>query len=252
MIKNKLIIPSHKSLNFIKQYFKKLNLMKFLKDDGQTFKPDLRDLYRIHQFIILNKRMTALEFGCGWSTIIIKHALEINKKKYVKNISKLRKKDFFELFTIDNQKKFLKKTQIKTKRILGKGKKVNFIFSECVMTKFNRRFASEYKKLPSINPDFVYLDGPDPLSVKNSINGFNTRHLELMPMSCDLLKFEHFLCPGTLILIDGRTANARFLKENFQRKWKYIHDVKNDENLFYLDEKPLGPINKLQLKFYKN
>ena len=56
---------------------------------------------------------------------------------------------------------------------------------------------------------------------------------------------------GTIILVDGRTANARFLQKNFQRSWKYFHDEENDQNLFYLNEKPLGKFNKDLLKFYK-
>ena len=35
-------------------------------------------------------------------------------------------------------------------------------------------------------------------------------------MSCDILKIEPFLIPGTIILIDGRTANANFLKIIFK------------------------------------
>lgn len=251
MIEKKITLPDKKSINQIKQYFNKYNLMKYLKNDEKTIKPDLKDLYRIHQLIILNKRMTALEFGCGWSTIIIKHALSLNQKKYGKNISKLRKKNTFELFTIDNQKKFLKLTEVKSKKILGKKGKVNFIFSDCIMTKFNERFTTTYKKLPAVNPDFIYLDGPDPMSVKGSVNGFHTRHLELMPMSADILKIEPFLVPGTIIVVDGRTANSVFLKNNFQRNWIFKRDEFNDQSIFYLNDQPLGKLNKLQLKFWK-
>ena len=35
-------------------------------------------------------------------------------------------------------------------------------------------------------------------------------------MSADILVFEHFLQPGTLIVVDGRAANARFLKTNLE------------------------------------
>ena len=73
---------------------------------------------------------------------------------------------------------------------------------------------------------------------------------EMMPMSADILKYENFLTPGTIILSDGRTANTRFLKNNFQRKWEYKEDKVNDQNYFYLKESFLGKINKLQLKFY--
>jgi hypothetical protein len=73
-----------------------------------------------------------------------------------------------------------------------------------------------------------------------------------MPMICDVLKFENFLIPGTIILLDGRTANARFLKNNFQRNWKYYFDYRNDQNIFYLDESPLGPRSAKMLNFYNN
>ena len=71
-----------------------------------------------------------------------------------------------------------------------------------------------------------------------------------MPMACDILKFEYFYTPGTIIVVDGRSANSSFLRNNFQRNWKYTNDEKNDQHIFYLDDKPLGEYNKLQLKFY--
>ena len=69
-----------------------------------------------------------------------------------------------------------------------------------------------------------------------------------MPMSCDILKFEHFLTPGTIIVLDGRTANARFLRDNFKRNWLYKYE--EDQHIFYLNDPILGKYNKLQLKFY--
>ena len=45
--------------------------------------PQLGDLYRLYEFITLNKRTTVLEFGSGWSSLIIHLALH----KLKKNIS---------------------------------------------------------------------------------------------------------------------------------------------------------------------
>ena len=50
-----------------------------------------------------------------------------------------------------------------------------------------------------------------------------------MPMSCDILKIEYFLKPGTIIVVDGRTSNLRFLINNLQRKWSTFDDFKNDQ-----------------------
>ena len=72
----------------------------------------------------------------------------------------------------------------------------------------------------------------------------------MMPMVSDILDIEYFLTPGTIILIDGRTANARFLNDNFKRKWDYKYLESLDLNIFFLNEKPLGKYNRRQLKFY--
>ena len=72
----------------------------------------------------------------------------------------------------------------------------------------------------------------------------------MMPMSCDILKIENYLTPGTIILIDGRTSNARYLKNNFKRNWREYFDSISDQTIFLLDEKPLGRFNKEQIKFY--
>lgn len=68
-------------------------------------------------------------------------------------------------------------------------------------------------------------------------------------MASDLLKIEHFLLPGTFILVDVRMANARFLKLNLQRNWKYVHDRSGDVHTFELCESPLGPYNLKQVNF---
>ncbi len=118
------------------------------------------------------------------------------------------------------------------------------------LTTFNDRICTAYENLPLCSPDFIYLDGPDQFNVKKKINGFTTKHKDLMPMSCDLLKIEYFLTPGTIIVIDGRGANAKFLKDNFKRNWIYKNDKIYDQHIFYLNDTSLGKYNDLQLKFY--
>ena len=71
-------------------------------------------------------------------------------------------------------------------------------------------------------------------------------------MASDILKIEYFLIPGTIILVDGRGANVNFLKNNFQRNWKYVRLDKTDQHMFVLIDKPLGNINKNQIKFYNS
>ena len=72
----------------------------------------------------------------------------------------------------------------------------------------------------------------------------------MMPMISDVLKIEYFFTPGTIIVLDGRAANAIFLKDHFKRNWNYINDKKNDQHIFLLKDQLLGEYNKKQIEFY--
>ena len=263
----KINIPQKKNKKFIEKFFIKKGL-KFLVDQSKKKKPkvnemtisepyipELNDLYRLYQFIILNKRTTILEFGSGWSSLIFNLALKELKDNLFKKIKNLRRNNPFELFVLENDKKYLNITKKKIKKFnnylkIKKSIKIHFNYSEVEMTIFNNMICTQYKKLPLCNPDFIYLDGPDQFNIKNEINGISTRHKDMMPMVCDILKFEYFYTPGTIIVCDGRAANAKFLKDNFKRKWKYLDDKKNDQHIFWLVDPDLGKYNKLQLEFY--
>ena len=174
----------------------------------------------------------------------IKYPSEISKKK-------LRRNNPFELFTIDNIKKYLSITKKNLNFLVTNNfVKNHFIHSKVSITKYNGKISSEYHFIPTVSPDFIYLDGPEQYEIGGSINGFKMNHLDIPPMTCDILKFEYFLIPGTIIVVDGRGANARFLKNNFQRNWKYKFIEKHDEHVFYLDEKPYGKIGLLQKNFF--
>ena len=217
------------------------------------YKPDLIDLYRLYFYIFLNKRTTVLEFGSGWSTLIIALALTDLKKKYKKDIKFLRRNNPFELFVVDNEKKYLKISQNRLKKFKKViNVKINFLFSNVQMTKTNGKICNEYTKLPICSPDFIYLDAPDQFNIKGNQNGININHVDMLPLNSDLIKIEYFLIPGTIVLLDGRGANASFLKNNLQRKWSYHNEKKYDQHIFHLNDNSIGKYNDLILDFYKN
>ena len=210
-----------------------------------AIKAELDDLIRLHYLLITRKVTTVLEFGIGKSTIIIDDALKINKKKYGAFVKdNLRRNDPFKCFTIDNNKKWIK--EIRDNHNLDN---INYHYSPCRMSTFNDRICTLYDTIPNICPDFIYLDGPDQFSPIEDIRGISTNSPDRLPMSADILAIEHFLLPGTLILIDGRTANARFIRTNLQRDWSYFYFEAYDQHIFELTEKPLGSINKKQIDF---
>lgn len=217
---------------------------------GEPFPADLIDLYRLHKTIRDKKFFTVLEFGVGLSTLVMADALYKNKQdwdKHNKSVS-IRNRFMFKLFSVDTAKKWIAHTK---KQVPGYLKNhIEFKYSTVSIGKFNDQLCHYYDDLPDIIPDFIYLDGPDPKDVKGEINGLTFQCDERTVMAADLLLMESTLLPGTLVLVDGRTNNCRFLQNNFKRKWKQTWDKKNDITLFFLDEEKLGKYNLSGSDFY--
>ena len=206
---------------------------------------ELDDLVRLHWLVVSRKVSTILEFGVGYSTAVFDHALKLNKEKYASFFERnLRREDSFKCFSVDASKKWIDNCKRQFKTDL-----VEYFHSECVMSTFNGRACTFYDVLPNVCPDLIYLDGPDQYSVLGDVRGISTRHPSRLPMAADILALEHFLLPGTLICVDGRTANARFLKANLQRNWSYFHHEEFDQHFFELVEVPLGIWNKGLIDF---
>jgi hypothetical protein len=222
----------------------------FSVDPANTtpFPAELDDLCRLHYLVRTRKVTTILEFGIGKSTYVFDDALKRNNEDfgpYVKE--KLRRSNPFELHSIDNYQDWIDSVKNQAKPPLSQSTSLHCC--ELNIGTFNDRLCTYYEDLPNISPDFIYLDGPDQFSAKGSIRGLSTRHPDSMPMAADLLTIEHFLIPGTLIVVDGRAANARFLKSNLQREWAYSYFPEFDQHFFELTEEPLGPYNKDYLDF---
>lgn len=193
--------------------------------------PQKDDLERLYNLIVDNFCLTVLEFGCGYSTLVIEQALKENKRKWdtLENKPEVRNPNMFECHSIDTNEKWIAECE-----------SYSDIFFWCFDSKrfeYNGKLCHVYDNLPSILPDFIYIDGPDPLSVYDW--GYN------MPMAADLLLMEPLLIPGTIVLIDGRTNNARFLENNLQRNWKFRWDKEEDYTLMILEEVRLGKINAI-------
>jgi len=212
------------------------------------FATELDDLTRLHFLVRSRKVTTILEFGVGKSTLVFADAIKKNKEEFGEFVkTNLRRANPFEVHSIDNNKKWIDKCKEEFKSKLLNF--VNFYLSEVEMTTFNDRACTMYKKLPNICPDLIYLDAPDQFNIPNNIRGISTVSADRLPMSADILFIEPFLLPGTLIVVDGRTANARFLKYNLQGNWEYNHFLEEDIHTFELTEPSLGKFNEKQLRF---
>lgn len=165
------------------------------------FPPDIEDLIRLHKLIRHRKSFTVLEFGLGYSTIIIADALAKNESDWnnLPKIPEIRNRFMFQLFSVDASRNWIEhlKDQF-PKHLINR---VRFHYSDVEIGTFNGQLCHYYKKLPDVVPDFIYLDGPSAKDVKGNINGLSFQCDERTVMSGDLLLMESIFLPGTFILV---------------------------------------------------
>ena len=238
------------------------NSIEYLKKEGlydlinslnsksqERIAPKYNDLARLHNVIRSRKVFTVLEFGLGFSTIIMADALKKNKKDWnsIAVRPNFRNSMMFKLFSVDASETWIQKTKEMIPSDL-----LEFIeiqYSAVSITTFNCRYCHIYDQMPNIIPDFIYLDGPSPFNVSGTKNGIDWNNPDRVVLSADILVIEPMLLPGTLIIVDGRTTNARFLVNNFQRNWDYSYNIGSDISTFELLENPIGEINYSTIEY---
>lgn len=218
-------------------------------DNLPSFPPDFADLARLHYLIRTNFSFTVLEFGVGFSTLVIADALRQNYFQFKaiekKVTAKIRNKNLFKLFSVDSSEKWINRTQSYLPDDFKEY--VNFSYSPVDITLIGTEVCSLYSKLPDIVPDFIYLDAPNPKDVQGNINGLSFNCDERTIISADILLYESSLIPGAVVLIDGRTNNAHFLRRNLKRSWQNRSYREGDVSLFKLKDQTLGEINRFEL-----
>lgn len=218
----------------------------------EPYAPVICDLARLHWLAVSRRSPCVLEFGSGYSTLVLAHAMRmLDGSTGPADRLLFRQDPIFTVHSIDEDQRF---ADIAVGRIPEELRRhASVTQSDVVMTTFSGRICTSYKLIPDVSPTLIYLDGPSQFASAGTINGYSTRRSDGFPMSADLLSIEHFLGPGTLIVIDGRAANARFLRVNLQRDWAYMHLVseglRTDLHLLELQEPALGSLNQRQLEF---
>ena len=215
----------------------------------KQYNPEIIDLSRLYNYVREEKPFTILEFGVGYSTIVMAQALYENYLLFDKNKKKkIRNSKMFQIYCVDTSKKWINNTKKKIPNYLKKF--VKFTYSNVQVISYNGEICHIYKKIPDINPEFIYLDGPHPLDPIGKIYNISFKCKERTPISADICFLESTLLPGSSILIDGRTNNVRFLKRNLKRKYSFKWDRHGDVTFLKLTEKRLGNLNKLGFEFF--
>lgn len=216
--------------------------------EDKPFEPEYGDLCRLHWLLLTRKAINVLELGSGFSTAVLADGMRILSENFGQWAKRnIRADQPFHVYSVEEEQRYAEITAARLGSLLTPFATVSRSSVNVLM--HDNRITTVYDRLPNISPDFIYLDGPSQFATTQEINGFTFNSKARMPMSSDILRFEFFLEPGTLIIVDGRTANARFLKSYLRRNWAYLHDSSGDVHYFELQEEALGSFNRAKLDF---
>ena len=221
--------------------------------DKVELPPKWGDLARLHKLVRERKPFQILEFGSGFSTIVMACALKQNYEEYLEILADRQSDRHYgqpNVVSVESSEKWQKNTRVKIdKAELSDYSKI--VFSRVSMAEYQGQLCHFYDELPDVVPDFVYLDGPDPATVEGSINGLSFRNPKRTVMSADIIKYESTLLPGFFMIVDGRTNNARFLKRMLRRSYEVRYYPEADVTTFELEESRLGLKNIFGHEAYK-
>ena len=198
---------------------------------------DTDDLYYLYTLVRNSCAISVLEYGSGWSTLAFSRALSENKASFGEAYD-LEHPNRFEVLSVDASEDW------QTVAMNRLPNEYCGVVTTCLATtrliNYSGQVASVFDGVPAFTPDVVYLDAPDPQQVRGQVLGTDAASMNEIPISADILLREFSLWPGSVIILDGRTSNARFLHKNFRRNWQWLHDPFGDRTVFRLDEPPLG------------
>ncbi|WP_028571393.1 hypothetical protein [Desulfonatronum lacustre] len=231
-----------------------------LQEGADTeIKPKWDDLARLYMLVRERKPFHILEFGSGFSTIVMASALKQNWEECRDILarqsgSQAVRQILYErpqMVSIESSKKWMLNTREKVEKG-GLAEFTDIVFSNVSIAEYQGQVCHFYDELPDVVPDFVYMDGPDPSTVKGSINGISFKRSKRTVMSGDILKYESTLLPSFFMIVDGRTNNARFLQRMLLRKYDVIYHKKADVTTFQLKEPRLGIKNVFGWEAYSD
>lgn len=215
-----------------------------------AFPPEADDLVRLHRMIRSRRCFTVMEFGLGYSTLAMAHALWMNRRDWatLDPEPEIRNRFKFRLFSVETSEDWIAEFNARLPAQLQDVVEVSH--STASIGTFRDQICTYYDRIPDVVPDFFYLDGPWAKDVQGDIGGMTFTCEERTIMAADLLRMEPILIPGTMIVVDGRTNNARFLERNFTRPFRVEWDAEADITTFELDEPRLGMYNRLGTDYF--
>jgi hypothetical protein len=202
--------------------------------------PVLYDLYHLHRLVRTRRPRTILEFGVGFSTIVLAHALDMNLREQPDAGARKDKgapPPPHRLWSVDANAAWIENARGKVPEPLRRH--VAFHHSDVRVIELAGQLCHRYERLPNIVPDFVYLDGPDPADVKGATDGlaFTLEHGGPRQVAAaDVVLLEPSLKTGFFMVLDARFNNMHFLRHNLRRRYRVRVDRVNRLSTFELLE----------------
>lgn len=218
--------------------------------DQAIFPPDIDDLYRLYRLVRDTAVISAIEYGSGWSTFALSKGIWENKESFGDNYIGYRNLNAFKLKTVDASSFFLKKA-INRIPISYQSVVLSQVATPKLVTEYNQ-CSVMWTPAQRVDYDLIYIDGPEPEQVIRNHTDFPISTIHDLPIMGDMVRYESYILPSTLIMFDGRTSNARYFKNRFVRKWICASNLDQDYSLMILNEEPIGKINKKHLDFREN
>lgn len=226
---------------FTNKFFSLLqNLDK--ENEPQAYDLEVDDLYYLYSRVRMSFATSVLEFGSGWSTLALALGLKENAQQ-VGGVWPHRHPNAFVLMTIDASDAWQK---VAISRLTASLRSfVVPVVSDCALVRGeNGLIFSNFQNVPNFTPDLIYLDAPDPEQVIGYSGGFSFLEIHSLPQVGNILEIEYQLWPGTEIILDGRTSNARMLQRMLKRSWDCFFDPFGDRTHFRLAEEPFGELSR--------
>jgi len=209
-------------------------------DVATPYGPELDDLHHLYALARRSAAVSVMEFGSGWSTLVLALAVHENEASFAGTYD-VRHPNPFRVLSVDASAEYSARSFAQLPVEL-RGHVIAHV-SGARLVEHGGRWASLFDDLPPFVADLIYLDGPEPGQVRGTVDGFSLADPHGLPVAADLLRLEPMLWPETTVVVDGRTANARFLRDNLQRRWDHLHDPFGDRTTLFLDETPYGEIS---------
>ncbi len=203
------------------QYLSRTGVLPLLRSgDPSEIASDLLDLANLHAAVLKRRPTVILEFGTGFSTIVLAHAMGPGGR----------------LYSLDANEEWINNAKSKIPHHLSD--RIVFQHSSAKIDVHNGELCHFYDRLPDIVPDFIYLDGPGTDDIQGDVRGltFQPGDQVRQQVSADILLYESTLKKGATIIVDSRYNNVHFLIRNLRRRWRIRMDRIRRQTTFVLME----------------